>query len=321
MRYVDTQDLRVSSIGLGTWQFGSSDWGYGDDYARREAPAIVERALELGITLFDTAEVYGWGKSERILGGALGEARDNVVVATKVFPVMPLPAIVEQRARKSRARLGLPIDLEQLHWPNPVVPLAAQAAGLRRILDAGLASNVGVSNYSGKRWAAIDAALGRPTVSNQVHYSLAHRNPERSVLPYAQANDRIVLAYSPLAQGFLTGRYNAENRPSGSARRMNALFLPENLEAGAELIGALRDVAAGYDASPAQVALAWLIRRPNVVAIPGASSVAQVESNAAAADLELSDDDDALLTDASDRFTPLHGPRAAMPMARQMVGR
>jgi aryl-alcohol dehydrogenase-like predicted oxidoreductase len=323
VRYKEASGLRVSAVGLGTWQFGSADWGYGDDYARREAPAIVERALELGITLFDSAEAYGMGRSERILGSALAnageEATADVVVATKVFPVLPLAPVVLQRAERSRARLGRTIDLYQLHWPNPAVPLSQQAEGLRRALDAGVIRFPGVSNYSASRWEAIDAELGRPLLSNQVHYSLAHRNPERGVLAYAEAHDRLVLAYSPLAQGFLSGRYDAVNRPTGGARRMNALFLPENLEAGASLIDALREVAAAHEATPAQVALAWLVRRPQVVVIPGASSVAQVESNAAAADLDLTDDEDARLTGASDAFHPLTGPRALVPLARQLV--
>ncbi|WP_181336150.1 aldo/keto reductase, partial [Klebsiella pneumoniae] len=114
---------RVSRIGLGTWQFGSREWGYGDDYASVPARDIVQRALALGVTLFDTAEIYGTGKSERILGEALGDQRANVAVASKVFPVAPFPPVVRQRARASAERLQLDrIPLYQVHQSNPLVP-------------------------------------------------------------------------------------------------------------------------------------------------------------------------------------------------------
>src|SRR5438128_3439155 len=118
---------RWSAIGLGTWQFGSAEWGYGGDYAAgpdSEAARIVARARELGITVFDTAEVYGFGRSERILGDALRASggTDDVVVASKVFPVVPTAAVVQQRGVASAQRLGVrTIDLYQVHWPNPVV--------------------------------------------------------------------------------------------------------------------------------------------------------------------------------------------------------
>jgi aryl-alcohol dehydrogenase-like predicted oxidoreductase len=119
------------------------------------------------------------------------------------------------------------------------------------------------------------------------------------VIPYAEGEGRVVIAYSPLAQGFLSGRYDASTRPTGFMRRRSKLFRPETLERGAALFGALRGVADAHAATPAQVALAWAIRWPNVVAIPGASSVEQVESNAAAADLDLHDDEIGALSDAA----------------------
>ena len=139
MRFVEVDGARVSVIGLGGWQFGSSDWGYGDDYARREAGAIVERALDLGVNLVDTAEIYAYGRSERIVGEAIRGRRDEVFLATKVFPVLPVAPVVEQRARGSARRLGIDfIDLYQVHWPNPVVPNGPTMEGMRRVVDAGL---------------------------------------------------------------------------------------------------------------------------------------------------------------------------------------
>jgi aryl-alcohol dehydrogenase-like predicted oxidoreductase len=157
-------------------------------------------------------------------------------------------------------------------------------------------------------------------LSNQVSFSLVQRAPEKELIPFAQDNDRIVIAYSPLAQGLLGGRYDADNRPAGIARRMNPLFLPENLERASGLIQALRDIALARSVRPAQIALAWVIRRPNVVAIPGASSVEQLEFNAAAADIELTADEDFRLTSEAERFEPVGGVARARGLAESLVG-
>ncbi len=307
MRYVEAAGLRVSAIGLGTWQFGSWEWGYGSDYASTQAPAIVRRALDLGITLVDTAEVYGFGRSERIVGQALGSRRHEAVVATKIFPVAALGPIVANRARASARRLCTDaIDLYQVHWPNPVVPVSLTMRELARIRAEGLVRHVGVSNFSAGAWRAAEESLGSPVVSNQVRYSLVDRRPEAELLGYASEKGRLVIAYSPLGQGLLSARYGVDHRP-GALRATTKEFLPENLRRAEPLLQTLRDVAKAHDATPAQVALAWLVRKPNVVVIPGASSVAQLESNAAAADLELSDSENEELTAASDAYDPLRG--------------
>ena len=322
MRHVEAAGVRLSAIGLGTWQFGSREWGYGRDYAEHEAVKIVDRALDLGINLIDTAEIYAFGQSERIVGRAIADRRKDAFIATKVFPVMPLAPIVEQRGRKSRERLGIDvIDLYQLHWPNPVVPIGPTMDGMRRLVRAGVIDHVGVSNFSLSRWHAAEAAFGdeQPVLSNQVEYSLVARGPDRGLVGWAGANDRIVIAYSPLGQGLLSARYDPTNPPKGGVRIANALFLPENLERAHDLLTALRDIGKAHDATPAQVSLAWVIRRRNVVAIPGASSVSQLEANAAAADLDLTDEEDARLTEASDRFRPITGMAAMPKVARRRL--
>ncbi|HTD50748.1 MAG TPA: aldo/keto reductase, partial [Acidimicrobiia bacterium] len=179
MRFVDVRGTRLSAIGLGTWQFGSKDWGYGSVYADTEAGRILRRALDLGVNVIDTAEVYGRGNSEQIVGRALGDRRKEAFVATKVFPIAPTAGFVEQHGRKSLARLGIDmIDLYQIHWPNPVVPIAQQMEGMRRLQRAGIVAEVGVSNFSLARWRAAEAALGSPVLSNQVQYSLVARKPD-----------------------------------------------------------------------------------------------------------------------------------------------
>ncbi|MHB8669421.1 MAG: aldo/keto reductase [Acidimicrobiales bacterium] len=321
MRYVDAGRARVSAIGLGTWQFGSREWGYGTDYAEGEAGAIVARALDLGVNLIDTAEIYAFGRSERIVGRAVAARRDEAFLATKVFPVAPVAPVVERRGRASARRLGVGlIDLYQVHWPNPLVPLGTTMQGMRRLVDAGMVRHVGVSNFSLAKWQEADRAFGGPVLSNQVQYSLVARGPDREVVPWAAANGRIVIAYSPLGQGLLSARYDSTNAPGG-IRATNALFLPENLARAQELLDALRQIAKGHDATPAQVALAWVIRRPNVVAIPGASSVGQLEQNVAAADLDLSEEEDHRLTAASDAFRPVEGVAAAPKLLRRLLGR
>jgi aryl-alcohol dehydrogenase-like predicted oxidoreductase len=318
VRTLDVDGLgAVSRVGLGTWQFGSREWGYGDAYASGEAGRIVRRARELGITLFDTAEVYGFGRSERILGDALGAERAGVVVATKVFPVAPFPPVVRNRLAGSARRLGLHrIPLYQVHQANPLVPDSVIMPGMRDLLDAGRIGAVGVSNYSLHRWQAADAALGRPVVSNQVHFSLAAPGPLEDLVPFAERENRMVMAYSPLAQGLLGGRYTVDNRPGG-VRAANPLFGTENLRRAQPLLDVLREVAAAHDVTPAQAALAWLISLPRVVVIPGASSVAQVEANAAAAEIPLRPDEQAALTAAARAFRPVSAVRTLVDRVRE----
>jgi aryl-alcohol dehydrogenase-like predicted oxidoreductase len=323
MRYLSTvPGKQISKIGLGTWQFGSREWGYGSQYADEVAQAIVRRAVELRVTLFDTAEIYGFGRSERILGRALGEDRESVFLATKILPVLPVAPVVEQRAVASANRLGARrLDLYQVHQPNPVVRDGTIMRGMRALQRVGLVGEVGVSNYSLRRWRAAEEALGSPVLSNQVPYSLVARGPEQDLLPYASSAGRVVLAYSPLAQGLLSGRYHPGNLPANRVRAANPLFLPENLQRAGELLTILGEVATAHSATPAQIALAWVIRHPAVAAIPGASSVEQLESNVAAAEIDLADDQYQALADAAARFRPLTGPAVLPRLARARFGR
>ncbi len=255
------------------------------------------------MTLIDTAEIYALGRSERIVGSAIRDRRDDVFLATKLFPILPIAPVVKWRARSSAKRLGVTrLDLYQVHQPNPLVRDETTMRGMRALQDGGLVGEVGVSNYRLPRWRHAEAALGRPVLSNQVSYSLVERGPERDLLPYAAERGRIVIAHSPLARGFLSARYDAANRPRNLVRRRNPLFSASSLEQAAGLFGALKEIAAVHGATPAQVALAWTIRHPNVVAIVGASSLLQVEENAAAADVELCADETEALSAAASSF-------------------
>lgn len=293
MRYAEVGGAKLSVIGLGTWQFGSTEWGYGRDYDTRVAGHIAQRAIDLGITLIDTAEIYGFGRSERIVGNAIRTRRESVFLASKLFPV-GLPFMIRSRARASARRLGVAqIDLYQQHWESPLFPPGTTMPHFRRLVDEGLVQHVGVSNHSLAAWLACERSLGGRVLSNQVRFSLAHRGPERDLLPWAQREGRIVIAYSPLGQGALSGKY--QSSPPRNFRRFGGDFGAQARARREPLVSALRDIAGRYRATAAQIALAWLIQKPNVVAIPGASTVQQVEENAAAADISLADEDVARL--------------------------
>jgi aryl-alcohol dehydrogenase-like predicted oxidoreductase len=201
-----------------------------------------------------------------------------------------------------------------------VVPDSVIMPGMRDLLDSGKIGAAGVSNYSLARWQKADAALGRPVISNQVQFSLARANPLKDLVPFAEREKRIVIAYSPLAQGLLGGKYGLDNRPGG-VRALNPLFGTENLRRIDPLLQTLRDVATEVDAKPAQVALAWLISLPGVVAIPGASSVEQLEFNVAAADIELGPESRDALTEAARAFQPTSDGRFLADRVRERLGR
>jgi aryl-alcohol dehydrogenase-like predicted oxidoreductase len=295
MRFVEADGARMSVIGLGTWQFGSMEWGYGRKYADEGAIEIVHRAIELGVNVIDTAEIYGQGRSEKIVGRAIKGVRDRVFLATKLFPI-GVPTRVAARARGSARRLGVErIDLYQLHWPSPLFRLRFTMPRFKKLVDDGLVAHIGISNFTASGWQDAELAARMPVLSNQVQFSLAHRDPERHIVPFAQRHDRVVIAYSPLGQGLLSGRY-VDSAPS-NFRRMRSDFRAGARRNYAPLIARLSDIAKRHSASPAQVALAWLVSKPNVVAIPGASSVRQVEENVAAADLVLDSEETALLDD------------------------
>ena len=206
MKFVEVGGVRLSAIGLGTWQFGSTEWGYGKEYASGEAGAIVKRALELGVNLIDTAEVYGLGRSEKIVGEAIRGRRDEVFLATKLFPI-GLPFQVGGRARASAKRLGVDrLDLYQLHWPSPLFPPRSTMPRMKRLVDSGLVSHVGVSNHSLAQWQAAEAAFGGPVLSNQVRFSLIARGPENDLLPWAQREGPADHRVQPAGPGLAVGQ-------------------------------------------------------------------------------------------------------------------
>ena len=320
-RRLGAGSLEVAAIGVGTWQWGDRGfWGYGREYGYDEVAAAYAAARAAGLDLFDTAEIYGAGESERMLGAFAAGDDDGVVIATKYFPA---PNRLRERSvhaalDRSLERLGVSsVDLYQIHWPLSLVPHAQLARALATAVRDGRVGHVGVSNFSAgqlRRMHARLADLGVPLIANQVRYSLLRRAPEvNGVLEACHELDIALIAYSPLAQGVLSGRYDLRHRPSGP-RRLSGSFRRGALARAMPVVATLREIAASHGVEPSQVALAWLLRDERVVPIPGAKTARQARSNAAACGVRLSADELGQL-DAVSR-----GYRRAPWWARRVMG-
>lgn len=281
--------LVLSRIVAGGWQAGRDLWVGIDD---EESVAALRAALEAGITTFDTAEDYGAGHSERVLARALGPRRDEIVIATKVsWDHLRRDQVVEACERSLR-NLGTDvIDLYQIHWPagtfgSERVPLEETMEALVRLREQGKIRAIGVSNFDLAQLRQA-CALG-PVDSLQPPYSLLWRHAERELLPWCRAHGVAVLAYSPLAQGLLTGKIGPEQPlEEGDNRRDNRLFQPPLRARAHALVEAMRPLAATRGITLAQLALAWVADQPGTAAIAGARTPAQARENAAAGTLLL----------------------------------
>lgn len=275
-------DLRVSVIGLGAWQFGDKDWGWGKEYSKEDALQVLNRAFELGINLVDTAEVYGDGISEEVVGDAIRKKRNEVFVATKVAAKHLRYDDVLKTAEESLRRLHLrEIDLYQVHWPNYYVPLSETMRALKKLVSMGKVRHVGVSNFPLPLLREAQSFV--EIVSNQMRYNLLQREVETEILPYMRREKITLIAFSPLAQGLLTGKYIGKDPPSDGIRSQNPLFSkPENLRQVVPLLRLQERIGRERMKNAAQVALNWVAQRKGVIAIPGAKSVKQVEENVGA---------------------------------------
>jgi aryl-alcohol dehydrogenase-like predicted oxidoreductase len=288
--------LEVSRVAFGTWQLGG-EWGAFDE---REAVVAIRRARELGITVFDTAQAYGFGASERLLGTALraelDRDRDSVVIATKGGIRPPerdaSEAFLRQGVEESLRHLGVEtIDIYQVHWPDPDVPAAETAGALQRMVDEGKIRFAGVSNYDARQMEEFAAV--RPVDVLQPPYHLLRRGIEDEILPFARAHDIGVLAYSPLGSGLLTGRVDERTRFGDDDWRSQAsAFTGQGLERNLAVVRRLDELARERGITLGQLAIAWVLAQPGVhVAIVGARSAANIEASAGAADVELAPDD------------------------------
>lgn len=292
-RTLGQSDVEITPIILGTWQAGKSYWvGIEDD----EIIKALRAAFEAGITTFDTAEVYGDGHSEDIVGQALSDVRDRIVLASKVFANHLKYDQVIAACEGSLKRLKTDyLDLYQIHWPagsfnSEVVPVSETMRALNDLKDDGKIRTIGVSNFSKEQIA--EAAQYGQIDSLQPPYSLFWRQVETDAMPYCVDHNISIIAYSSLAQGLLTGKFGPDHEfEEGDIRQRNKLFQGEHYQRSLAAVDQLRPFAEKHDCTLAQLALAWLIRQPQTSAIVGARNAEQASQNARAAKVQLSDDD------------------------------
>jgi aryl-alcohol dehydrogenase-like predicted oxidoreductase len=313
-RRLGESGLEVSVLSLGAMTFGSGMPPV-TTVDERDARRMVDQAVDAGVNLIDTADVYAHGQSEEIVGSCVRSLRrrDAVLVATKVgfgsraSRALSYDAVVEG-CEASLRRLGLDhVDLFQLHRPDRTTPMEETLRALDDLVSRGLVRAVGTSNFRAWETAAAVArqrALGRPAfTAAQLYYSLVAREAEHELIPECRADGLGVIVWSPLSSGFLTGRYR---RDDADGRRKTFTFPPVDPELGERALAALGAIAAGRGVPMAQVALAWVLAQPGITsAIVGASTLAQLDDNLAAADLELTADELATL-DAATALAPIY---------------
>lgn len=309
----------ISGIGLGCWQFARSRgavgkfWGEMDDEL---VGAIIAESLKNGVNWFDTAEIYGNGTSEQRLSAALREQHvkaQDIMIATKWNPVLRLASSIERTFGEREKNLApYPVALLQVHNPTSLSSIPAQMKHMAALVQQHKVELIGVSNFSKQRMRKAQQTLekeGLSLTSNQMRYNLLDRSIEfNGVLQYARDHRITIIAYSPLAQGLLTGRYHEQQgliqkRPG--FRKYMPAFRESSLKKSLPLIQSLREIAEEHHVTPAQIALRWVVQfnGDSVVAIPGASSAHQASQNAAAMDFQLTSAELNLLDELSRSFT------------------
>jgi aryl-alcohol dehydrogenase-like predicted oxidoreductase len=298
--------LIVSRLSFGVMTFGktaaddpmSSVWKTGQE----QANALIGRALDAGINFFDTADMYAGGQSEEMLGRALGQRRQDVIISTKigfrsggaVSRAGASYGYILSAAEACLTRLSTDyLDLLSIHKPDPFTPEEETARALDNLVQRGLVRYVGYSNlpaWQAAKFRGIQEKHGwAPFMAAQMYYSLVGRDIEHEVVPFCQDAGIGIVVWSPLASGFLSGRYTRQDPTGGGGRIAQSNFLPVDVERGYDLIEHMRKIAAGHKATVAQVALAWMLTKPFVSTILlGASKTAQLEDNLGALDVTLS---------------------------------
>ncbi len=322
-RKLGTSDLYLTPIGLGTWAIGGGDnpygWGPQDDI---DSVAAVRRALDLGINWIDTAKGYGHGHSEEVIGQAIAGRRDEVIVATKcgilwkedgsdIYGCMDCDSI-KQEVESSLRRLKVDaIDLYQIHWPLPDEGIEEGWGAVADLVKEGKVRYGGVSNFSVEQLKRIMPI--HPVTSLQPPYSMLLRDTEKELLPFCAENNIGVVVYSPMQAGLLTGKMTQERVaafPDDDWRKGNSLFQEPQLSINLNLVEKLRPIAERVGRPVGQLAVAWVLRRPEVTsAIVGARRPSQIEEMAGAADWTLSAEEiaeiDKLLAERDDVLAEL----------------
>jgi aryl-alcohol dehydrogenase-like predicted oxidoreductase len=313
--------LIVSRLAFGVMTFGRGEGVFAavSKTPQEEANKLVQRSLDAGVNFFDTADAYANGQSEVMLGRALGPRRKDVVFSTKigfrtgeaVIHAGGSYAYILAAAESSLRRLATDyIDLLSIHKPDPFTPFEETARALDNLVQRGLVRYVGYSNLSA--WQA-EKFLGiqkfhnySPFVAAQMYYSLVGRDLEHEIVPFCKDAGIGIVVWSPLASGFLSGRYTRQDPAGGKGRLSGFDILPHDREKGFDLIDKMRAIGQRYQATVAQVALAWLLQKPHVTTILlGASQAAQLDDNLGALNVKLSKQDMAEL-DAATAPLPIY---------------
>ena len=291
--------LTVSAIGFGCWEMGNPGYGSTDE---SEVIAAVHRAMDLGVTLFDTAPNYGFGGSEIVLGKALGARRKDIVLVSKVGitwdPVTFTAkfdgrySTIKRINEESLKRLGTDhVDLLLMHWPDPETPIAETMRALEELKSEGKAKHIGVSNFTS--YELREAKKSAPICANQVGYNLFDRRWEREMFPTAREIGVGVMAYGPMAHGLLTGTLPRENAFDEKDWRRHGLLFGQrlfgpNLGTNLDVVDKLAGVAADLNTTLPRLALAWVLRNPAVsVALSGCRSPREIEENVEALDVQI----------------------------------
>lgn len=302
-RRLGNTDLELTTVGLGAWAMGGPwlyGWGPQDD---DESINTTLRAMDEGVNWIDTAPIYGHGRSESVVGRALKQMSQKPIVATKCglcwdeqnerIPRLKARSIREE-CHDSLRRLGIDtIDLYQIHWNRPTEDIEEGWTEMARLVKDGKVRHIGVSNFEVEQMQRLQQI--HPIASLQPPYSMLHREVEEELLGFCGANDIGVIVYSPMQRGLLTGKFDAErvaNLPEGDHRKVNPDFRQPQLDATLQLVEQLRPIAERNDRTLAQLAISWVLRRPEVTAaIVGARKPQQITETAAASDWELSEKD------------------------------
>ena len=313
-RHLGATEIVVPPLGIGVWSWGDkSFWGYGSTHTQDDVYAAYRACVDTGLNFFDTAEMYGNGESERILGECRRQDGRPIIIASKFAP---LPIRLSARSLltaldASLERLGVStIDLYQIHWPFTLLKTNDLMDALAQAVRAGKVRAVGVSNYSAAHMRKAYARLARhdiPLASNQVHYSLLHRKPEKNgVLNACRELNVTLIAYSPMEQGVLTGKYRATNAtpvPLVGPRRFMPAFRAARQRKIEPLFQVMEPIARAHGKTLGQVALNWLVTKdPCIVPIPGAKNLRQAQENAGAIGWSLTPEEHDLISQAA-RFS------------------
>jgi myo-inositol catabolism protein IolS len=292
-RSLGTSKVQITPILMGTWQAGKKMWSGIDD---RESVRAIRAAVDAGITTIDTAEVYGQGHSEQIVAQAVSDIRDRLQYASKVFANhLKYDQVIEACDRSLTNLQTDYLDLYQIHWPsgsfgNESVPIEETMSALNKLQEDGKIRAIGVSNFNREQLAQA-SNYGRID-SLQPPYSLFWRKIEKDAIPYCLEHKISVLAYSPMAQGLLTGKFSPNHQfEPDDHRSANVLFQGQNFERANQALEQLKPIALKHNCTLAQLALAWLIAQPQTNAIAGARTVEQAQDNAKAANVNLSTED------------------------------